>query len=676
MVMTWPTKTGVAYTALAVIISIFIIVSLSAPEAQAAPGELTELSIEELLNVEVYSASKFVQKTSEAPASVSIVTAAEIKAYGYRTLADILRSLRGFYITYDRNYQYVGVRGFNRPGDYNTRILLLVDGHRINENIYDQAFIGTDFPIDIDLIDRVEVIRGPGSSLYGSNAFFAIVNVITRKGKDFHGGEVSGEAGSHETYKTRLSYGNVFGSGLETALSGSYFDNKGDRRLFFKEFDSPATNNGIAENLDYDRSSNFFGEFSLRDFTLQSAYSDRKKGVPTASFETIFNDSHLFTRDRYFFADLKYEHTFEDGIDLIFRINYNYHKYNGDYPYDVTAPDGPTSLVVNKDYGTGEWWGGEVQLTRKLFESHKVIAGAEYRDNSHQEQGNYDVEVHLDDHRESSVWAIYAQDEFTILNNLVLNAGVRYDDYSISGSTANPRLALIYTPFKKTAFKLIYGTAFRAPNDYELYYNDGESTQKANPGLTPEKIKTYEIVYEQFIGNNLHGTVNLFYNKIHDLINLTTDPADNLLVFKNLGEVKAKGLEAEIEGKWEGGLTGRVSYTYQETEDMETGEILSNSPKHLAKINLIIPLLREKIFMGLEEQYTSKRKTLTGNDAKSSYVTNLTVFSQNLLKNFEASASLYNLFDYKYGDPGSEEHIQDIIAQDGRSFRVKLTYRF
>jgi len=83
---------------------------------------------------------------------------------------------------------------------------------------------------------------------------------------------------------------------------------------------------------------------------------------------------------------------------------------------------------------------------------------------------------------------------------------------------------------------LIYGSAFRAPNGYELYYNDGGSTQKANPGLTPEKIRTYEIVYEQFIGNNLRSTVNLFYKQIKDLINLTTDPADNLLVFKNIGE--------------------------------------------------------------------------------------------------------------------------------------------
>ena len=111
----------------------------------------------------VVAASKYFQKVKEAPSSVSIVTADEIAKYGYRTLADILEGIGGFYITYDRNYRYVGVRGFNRPGDYNGRILVLVDGHRINDNIYSQVNIGTGFVIDVDLIDRVEVIRSSPS---------------------------------------------------------------------------------------------------------------------------------------------------------------------------------------------------------------------------------------------------------------------------------------------------------------------------------------------------------------------------------------------------------------------------------------------------------------------------------------------------------------------------------
>src|SRR4030067_2443702 len=130
---------------------------------QRTPSDLTELGLEDLMKIEiatVYSASKYEQKVTEAPSSVSIITSDEIKKHGYRTFADILRSVRGFYVTYDRNYSYVGARGFGRPGDYNTRILLLIDGHRLNDNVYHQAPIGTEFVLDVDLIDRIELIRG------------------------------------------------------------------------------------------------------------------------------------------------------------------------------------------------------------------------------------------------------------------------------------------------------------------------------------------------------------------------------------------------------------------------------------------------------------------------------------------------------------------------------------
>jgi outer membrane receptor for ferrienterochelin and colicins len=668
----------VSYLLLLTLLLTVMLAEASEPTDDLKPV-LTNLSIEELMEIEVatvYGASKYEQKVTEAPSSVTIITSDDIKKYGYRTLADILRSVRGFYTTYDRNYHYIGVRGFSRPGDYNTRVLLLVNGVRINDNIYDQASIGTDFPLDVDLIDHVEIIRGSGSSLYGSNAFFGVINVITKSGRDIEGMEVSGEAGSFNTYKGRFSYGNQFQNGLEMVLSGSYYDSKGDDRLFFKDFDDPTTNNGIAEDLDYDRYKSLFGKFSFHDFTLQSAYIDRKKGVPTASFETVFNDSRFFTVDEHFYIDLKYEHNFAHDLSVMARLNYNYYDYHGDYPYDYADTGAPPYIVLNKDYSRGEWLGGELQISKKLFEKHKFIIGGEYRDNFKQEQKNSDeIQVYLNDKRDSNIWALYIQDEYKILNNLILNAGVRYDNYETFGSTTNPRLAFIYNPFEKTTFKLLYGTAFRAPNAYELYYNDGDISSKSNSDLKSETIKTYELVYEQVIGNNLRGTASAFYYKIDDLITLTTDPSDNLLVFENIDNVETKGVEFELEGKWEG-LKGRISYTFQETKDKKTGEILTNSPRHLARLNLIAPIIKEKLFVGMEEQYTSKKKTLAGDFTDDYFITNLTLFSQNLLKNLEASATVYNLFDKKYGDPGSEEHLQDIIEQDGRSFRFKLTYKF
>src|SRR6185369_11958315 len=149
----------------------------------------------------VYGASKYEQKVTQAPSSISIVTGEEIKLFGHRTLADVLRGVRGLYVSDDRNYSYLGIRGFLRPGDYNTRILVLIDGHRMNDAVYDAAYVAREATIDVDLIDRVEVIRGPSSSIYGSSAFFGVINIITKRGGQLNGVEASTEVGSFDSYK-------------------------------------------------------------------------------------------------------------------------------------------------------------------------------------------------------------------------------------------------------------------------------------------------------------------------------------------------------------------------------------------------------------------------------------------------------------------------------------------
>jgi outer membrane receptor for ferrienterochelin and colicins len=154
---------------LSFLLAVFILLIASPLWADNQPFE--DLSIEQLMEVDVatvFGACKFEQKVTDAPASITIVTKEEIARYGYRTLADILSSVRGFYVSYDRNYSYLGARGFSRPSDYNTRFLLLLDGHRLNDNIYDTASVGTEFILDVDLIERVEIIRGPSSSIYGT----------------------------------------------------------------------------------------------------------------------------------------------------------------------------------------------------------------------------------------------------------------------------------------------------------------------------------------------------------------------------------------------------------------------------------------------------------------------------------------------------------------------------
>ena len=201
-------------------------------------------------------------------------------------------------------------------------------------------------------------------------------------------------------------------------------------------------------------------------------------------------------------------------------------------------------------------------------------------------------------------------------------------------------------------------------------------TTKSNPNLRPETIKTYELVWEQYMGKNLRGSSSFYYYTTDDLINRSIDPADGLLVFRNSGKTEAQGLELGLEGRWATGIEGKVSYAFQEAKNKDTGETLTNSPKHLAKLKVSLPLLKERIFLSPELQYMSKRKTLAGNETDNALIMNVTLFTRKLVPGLEISGSVYNLLDKTYGDPVGAEFRQDVINQDGRTFRLKLTYRF
>ena len=641
------------------------------PLAAAGHADPTQLSVEELLDVSVYSASKFAQKTTEAPASVTIVTAEDIRAYGYRTLADILKGVRGFFVTYDRNYGYLGVRGFERPGDYDSRILLLVDGYRVNDTIYDTAGIGTEFLLDVDLIERLEIVRGPGSAIYGGNAFFAVINVITRRGRDIGPLEASVEGGSWGTDKERLATGGRDG-GLEWMVSGSRYRSEG-QDLYFAGYDDPSTNNGRAEGLDGDEYEKVLSKVSGAGLSLTAGYSHRTKHVPTASFGAQFGDPRLETTDQWAFADLDYAHRLSPVWELAPHVSYSRYLYRGTYPIDYPP------LTLNRDRADAQWWTTEVKLLGR-FRRHQLVTGVEYQDSFQQDQINYDEDPYasyLDSRRRSQRSGVYLEDEFAVAAPLRVTAGARFDHYSAAGDALSPRLAIVWTPLDSTTVKVLGGGAFRAPNQYELYYGDG-TTLKPNPNLDAEEIATWELVGEHYFDSNFRLTADVYQSRIRNLIDQVIDPNDGSASFQNLGRVQGRGAELELERVWTGERRARLSYARQKTRDLISGMELTNSPRHLAKLNLAAPLPWHIAGVGAELQYTSSRKTLAGASAGGAVVANLTLTRAFLANHLTLSGSLYNLLDKEYSDPARPEHAPELdqIPQDGRHFRLKLSYDF
>jgi outer membrane receptor for ferrienterochelin and colicins len=637
--------------------------------AQTVSGEdLTSLSIEDLVRVKVFSASRHLEEARGAPAAVSVVTAEEIATFGWRTLGDVLNSVRGFYTANDRNYTYLGVRGLLRSGDFNSRILLLLNGHRLNDNTYDSAFIGTEFPLDLDLVERIEIVRGSSSSLYGTNAVFAVVNVITRKPRGPIAVEVAATSASLLSRTGRMTLSGERGRAA-ALVSASLYRSAGQEVLYYPEFS--ATNGGRALDLDGDRFGQLFADMRYGNIRLQALLASRTKIIPTASFDTTFNDPGTRTRDTRAYFDFAY-HGELARTELTLRTYYDRYRFHGVYVYSQSDGSGRS---LNLDDSLADWTGVDFNLGRALGR-HRISMGAEYEYSFRVNQDNHDAggAFHVHDSRTPWRTAAYGEVELKLLSALTVKAGGRFDYFGQFGATASPRLAVIYLPNSRTAVKYIFGRAFRAPNSYQAYYSDG-ITLEANPNLRPETVLSHNVLLERTFTSWLHLSAGAFYNAISNLIDPALDPSTGMTRFINVGRMTARGLEFEAHAGQLSGFNLRASYTPTDARDPLTGRRVNNAPVHLAKLHGRAPLAHKAV-VGLELLYTSPQKSHKDSRISPSFLTNLTVSTRPWREHWEFSASCYNLFDRRWYSPAGPEHAQSGIEQDGRVFRFKVVYRF
>jgi len=646
-----------------------LLLLLLAPRVSAAqePDLADALALDSLLNVPISASGTYQQTARKAPSSVTILTHEAMEQFGYRTVEDVLAGVSGFYLSDDRNYTYLGARGFSRPTDYNNRILLLVDGHALNEGIWGSAPL--ELPIDLEALERVEIVRGPGSALYGTGAVLGVINLVTRSGGAIGAPQLALRGGSWGRRGASVLLGRRLQSGLGLALTATWDDTDG-RNRFYPEYDAPDTHDGIAHNLDWEKRWMLQGKADRGDLSFSAWFSRREKGIPTGSYGMVFDASQSRTTDDYGFAELKYEHALDASKQLRVRGFVDHYGYDGVYAYE-----GYDFL----DRGRNEAVGSEASLRWDIGSAQHLTAGAEYRRHlraSYHTQGlPGDVQAFNVPY---GVASAFVEHEFQPIGQVTVLAGLRVDDYSTTGSSVTPRAALLFDPARGTTLKLLYGRAFRAPNVNEAHLEG--FGYKLNPSLHEERGHTLELVLQQRLGPSLLGTASVFRYRLNGLIDPTFDPADSTYVYRNAGEASAGGAELGLEARFGDGVLAYANYSYQHARDEATQDVLTNSPAHLLKAGIAAPLA--SWFGGaLEGRGESGRLTVYGTRTRayalgSAYLWFTPQGGRAADRGLQLSLRVNNLFGTTYATPGGLEHLQPAIEQDGRNVSAEVRYRF
>jgi len=552
---------------------------------------------------------------------------------------------------------------------------------------------------------RIEIIRGPGSAIYGANAFLAVVNIITKDAADVDGAEISAGGGSYGTQQYNMMFGKKIND-LDIYANLNFLDTDG-----FKGFvpqDRQTTNDAnmgthasLAPGYTNARQQKYDLNFGAKynDFAFKGKYVNDHRGL-FAGVGNALDDSGHFNFENYF-MELSYAHAITGNMDFSAKAYRDYSFRDSlfvIYPPGYANPKGsfPDGFIGAPTFKSTKQ-GAETQFIWEQTKSNKMVFGAMMEKQRQFDVGqstNYnpitgaplgsfqDVSswANYSANTSRNFWAIYAEDLLDIRDNLKLTTGARYDRYSDFGGTFNPRAGLAWEFSKGQNLKLSYGTAFRAPAFSELY-NFNNPVSMGNPNLKPEKINTLEASLRLELTKSTSSQVTLFRNDIRDAIALSApNPVTGIAQFENLQTVTSEGVELELKTKFDGGSYLSMNYTYQDPKDSVTGR-LPDVPSQ--RVNVVANWQINRQF-NLNSQLflkgsTPRAKGDTRGEVPGYGLVNTTLIAQNLSGRWdglELRLSLYNLFDRKYVDPAPANTLLADYPKPGRSFFAEARYKF
>lgn len=650
---------------------------------------------------EVSAASRVTESIEDAPASVTIIPAQELRAMGYPTVADAVRGVRGLYLSDDRSYTSIGFRGFARPGDYGNRVLVLLDGQPMNDNYIWSSYVGTDGRMDIDDLDRIEVIRGPGSVLYGSSAFFGVINLVTRSRNAPTHGEVSlstfdsGLGRARATAVVRLSPDAGFWATV-TGLQGEgrefyfpeYRSDPGDPRPTLDASGQPA--DGRAYGNDRQWGGMVTGRLWYKTFTVQWFMNARRKFLPTAEYDTIFNDPRTRFVDSRGLVEARFEPKLSDSFQSLSRAHVNMCDFDGFYAYQ------PEDGGPQRDTYRGRWGGAEQRFVYTPSEELRLTVGGEVVQHfvTRQEGVNaagadlLDAEGRPGRNDPFTVGAAYVNADVRPIRALKVVAGARLDYYSDLPvfeffPAFNPRLAFVVKPYDRGNLKIIGAKAFRSPSVYELHYSSVD--QAAPSRLSPEQIYSGEVELTHRFSDTVSATIAGYSNYVKDLVVLKRIPSGQVQYQNSREDVSVFGGEVEVRRDWRQGWMLSASYSYQNAQYQGDGGLRSvpNSLEHLASLKGAAPILGRALKamtrLSIEGPRADRNEEPTAppqGSTPTGVIWDL-VFSGDVERiGLRYAVGIYNAMDWRYASVPSSEFRQSQIVQAGRTLLATTTLSF
>lgn len=656
--------------------------------------EFFEMSLEDLMNVSIVSATLREESVLDAPSPIYVVTAREIRERGYHTLKDVMDDVPGFVDLSDTNENIAGVRG--AYASTTNKILILIDGHRMNN--FSLGRYNTDQYMGMDAVERIEFVMGPGSVLYGTGALMGVVNVITKKGADQDGLTVRGSAGSFVN-EGSASWGTT-SDDMEIFANFTYLD--GDGAVIGQPADLDVVPDGQTQEAGdvywnrYPQNWSALVSVKHGDSTIHMRKGHYFRAAPRAangSFYDYEQENAIGFPVGYqqddFYLDLTHVHTFDDGSKLTVNPSFDYlnlkeQSWISQYGANRLPPWGSRSGQDSEEVH----WNLMSYYERDLAETVSTMVGVDARyidfqraDALQLADGNdFTVVPARTELGQWLLWGAFGQLTWTPFAKLAVSAGLRFDDFGDQAdSRVTPRLAAVYRPADCWSLKLIYGESYLSPQWEHTKINSESYSFASNPDLNPEEMwSTDFIVQYQNPERKLAGWMDVFINDIDGII--TSDKTGTgQQTYVNFGSSQYWGIETGLQQEIFSSVRLSASYSFVQDTGQTDPQFLQESeilgvPQHIFRYGVRYQPFDELVLNLWGRSATESQVTdsVTGDTTVGGW-TQLDFTAMYSVKQFEIRGKITNLLDADYDIGGT---ITRPLPRAGRGFELSVAYHF